>query len=145
MLPILHGVPQGSILGPLLFTFFINGIPNHISKCKIRLYADVTVIICAGKTAEEVQISLQHNLNCALQWFKANRLYLNVKKTKWSLIGTYQKLGQAKQISITVNGEQLERVDEYKTLTAKIILTRCVPKCHNDLDSYKESSFVYQI
>ncbi len=76
----------------------------------------MTVIICAGKTAEEVQISLQHDLNCALEWFKVNRLHLNVKKTKWNLIGTYQKIGKATEISITVNGEQLERVDGYKYL-----------------------------
>ncbi len=37
---------------------------------------------------------------------------LKVKKTKWSLIGTYQKLGKATEINITVNGEQLERVDK---------------------------------
>ncbi len=65
------------------------------------------------KTPEEVQISLQHYLNCALEWFMANRLHFNVKKTKWSLIGTYQKPGKATEISIFVNGEQLERVDEY--------------------------------
>ncbi len=92
--------------------FFINDLPNHISKCKISLCADNKVIICAGKTAEEVQISLQHDLNCALEWFKANHLHLNVKKTKWSLVGTYQKLGKATEINITVN----DRVDEYKCL-----------------------------
>ncbi len=43
-------------------------------------------------------------------------MILNVKKTKWSLIGTYQKLEKATEISITVNSEQLERVDEYKYL-----------------------------
>ncbi len=63
---------------------------------------------------EEVQVSLQHDLNCALELFMENCLCLNVKKTKWSLMGTYQKLGKAAEISITVNGEQLERVDEYK-------------------------------
>ncbi len=82
MLPILHGVPHESILGPLLFVFFINHLPNHISKCKINLYADDTVIICAGKTAKEDAILLQHDLNCALEWFKTNCFYLNVKKTK---------------------------------------------------------------
>ncbi len=51
---------------------FINDLPNHISKCKISLYADGTVIICTGKTAEKVQISLQHELNSALELFKAN-------------------------------------------------------------------------
>ncbi len=99
-----------------VISIFINDLPNYISKCKISLYADDTVIICAGKTAEEVQISLQHDLNCALEWFKTNYLHLNVKKTKWSLISKYQKLRKATELNITVNGEQLERVDEYKYL-----------------------------
>ncbi len=46
----------------------------------------------------------------------ANHLYLNITKPKWSLIGTYQKLGKATDINITVNCEQLERDDEYKYL-----------------------------
>ncbi len=76
-----------------------------------------------------------------------------LKCKKRSLIGTYQKLGKATEISITVSGEQLERVDEYKylgmifdkNLNWHNHIDKMCAKFHNDLDSYKESSFVFQI
>ncbi len=93
-----------------------------------------------------VQMSIQHEQNCALEWFKANHLHLNFKKIKWSLIGTYQKLGKATEINITVNDEHLERVDEYKYLG--MIFDKNLNwhnHIDNDLDSYKGSSFEYQM
>ncbi len=53
-LPISHGVPQGSILGPLRFILFINNLPKCITNCKIALYADDTVLLFSAKTSEEI-------------------------------------------------------------------------------------------
>ncbi len=48
----------------------------------------------------------------AYNWIKLNLLHLNVNKTKWNRIGTHQKLARAKDISLSINGELLEKVDE---------------------------------
>ncbi len=90
-LPISHGVPQGSQLGLLLFILFINDLPKCITNCKIALYADDTVLLFSAKTSEEIRVNIQEDLHRGIKQFKENRLHLNVKKTKWSLLGTYQK------------------------------------------------------
>ncbi len=75
-LPISHGVPQGSILGPLLFNLFINDLPKCITNCKIAPYADDTVLLFSAKTSEEIRVNIQEDLDRAIKWFKENRLHL---------------------------------------------------------------------
>ncbi len=66
-LPISHGVPQGSILGPLLFILFINDLPKCITNCKIALYADNTVLLFYAKTSEEIRVNIQEDLDRAIK------------------------------------------------------------------------------
>ncbi len=115
-LPISHGVPQGSILGPLPFILLINNRPKCITNCKIALYADDTVLLFSAKTSEEIRVNIQEDPDRAIKWFKETRLHLNVKKTKWSLLGTYQKISKAIDITINVGNAPLEQVSEYKYL-----------------------------
>ncbi len=61
-------------------------------------------------------MNIQEDLDRAIKWFKENRLHLNVKKTKWSLLGTYQKISKAADITINVGNSPLEQVSEYKYL-----------------------------
>ena len=71
MLPISYGVPQGSILGPILFTVFINDV-SKIVNCGMVLYADDTVIYRKDK------IVLQQNLDLITKWCNDNLLTINV-------------------------------------------------------------------
>ena len=77
-----YGVPQGSILGPLLFLPYINDLPNCNLLSEVRMYADDTNLTFASKDSEELFSSLTSDLGNRKQWLDTNRLSLNVLKTK---------------------------------------------------------------
>ena len=80
------GVPQGSILGPLLFLIYINDITNTITNSNIKLYADDTVIYSSAKTINDAYEILQQDLSSMISWCKLNQLTINVNKTKAVLL-----------------------------------------------------------
>ena len=74
------GISQGSIMGPLLFIFFVNCLPDVVT-CKTVMYADDISLICRGRTVDELKAHLESNLKAVAKWFKANKLTLNTNKT----------------------------------------------------------------
>ena len=79
---VLCGVPQGSILRPLLFVLLINDIDSQLKHCSILLYADDTVILTADKNCKVIEESLNTDLNKITNWFSGNNLIMNLKKRK---------------------------------------------------------------
>ncbi len=79
------GVPQGSILGPLLFIVYINDLPQSVFNSNISMYADDTVIYCRGESRDAARLNLMDDLSRVELWLNANRLSLNVSKTKCML------------------------------------------------------------
>jgi len=77
-----RGVPQGSVLGPLLFTIYINDLPLVVKKCSVIMYADDVILFYSGKTREEVQLALQADLDRITRWSKINGLTISTEKTK---------------------------------------------------------------
>ena len=67
-LPLDHGVPQGSLLGPLLFVIHINDLPQCLLHSSISMYADDTVIYYSGSEVSNIRENLQEELNRVEQW-----------------------------------------------------------------------------
>ena len=112
------GVPQGSILGPLLFILFIDSMSKVTSHGKISMYADDTTLSVKGTDAREISRKLTSDLNAIVKWLKDNKLFLNTDKTNIMLLGTGAKLRNvlSTDFSVVINGKELERVKKAKCL-----------------------------
>jgi len=82
IVPITIGVPQGSILGTLMFVIYINSFPSEFnnSQCKIHMYADDTILLFRGRSVNELQNDMQSGLQRAEEWFTKHKLTLDLKK-----------------------------------------------------------------
>ena len=82
-LSVKQGVPQGSILGPLLYILYANDMGANIKKCRATFYADDTVIYATNKSISKAMRRVQGHLNNLTSWCKRNGLSINSEKTKY--------------------------------------------------------------
>ena len=85
------GVPQGSMLGPLLFLIYINNIFSCSNYLSFILFADDTNIFFQHKNISELTKIVNHELSFVATWFKANKLTLHPDKTKFILFHPARK------------------------------------------------------
>ena len=113
-----RGVPQGSILGPLLFLIFINDLPLCCSNSSVQLYADDTVIYSSQSRLLDAQTALQLDFDALQNWLSSNKLLLNKTKSYTMVFGTRQSLkSKSNNLIIKCNDDTLlHRVDQIKYL-----------------------------
>ena len=109
------GVPQGTILGPLLFILYINDLLITMPENSILSYADDTAVITSCKTWKEVEREMNQHLEKVAIWLALNKLTLNISKTVYITFGNYCD-SVPKNIDIYINKEKLKRVDSCKYL-----------------------------
>ena len=97
------GVPQGSILGPLLFLIYINDIYTAV-RCKLLLYADDSALLVSGKDTQLIQESISSELEAAREWLINNKLSLHLGKTESILFGSKRKLNTCSSIQVRCAG-----------------------------------------
>ena len=115
------GIPQRSILGPVIFTIYINDLPSCNLFSKPRIYADDTTPSSSAEEACVLEHKMNYDMNLIQSWMSANKLTLNVKKTKYMLIGSQFKLSQiSRDFTVKVNNTPLERVIKQKFLGVQI-------------------------
>lgn len=112
------GVPQGSVLGPLLFLIYVNDLPNNLSTAQCIQFADDTTLYHSSSDIEELYRVMNHELQILTDWFKANKLSLNASKTNY-IIFSKSRLptdNHDNSYNLQIDGTIIQRVPYTKFL-----------------------------
>ena len=121
---LLYGVPQGSIVGPLLFLLYINDMSQAI-ECELLLYADDTCLIFQQSDINEIEIRLNKNFTLICDWFVDNNLSIHFgeEKTKSILFSNKCKIKKASPSNIQYKGKKVKQYSKVTYLLQQIVYT----------------------
>jgi len=136
---ILAGVPQGSVLGPLIFIIFFNGIVKRLNATQVALYADDIAAWCASSDFKEITKTLQDFLNDIQEWLSQWRVRLNIDKTNYF---TITRAIKHNKINLTFDGTLIAYNEKPKflgvtldrALTFKYYVAELVIRCDKRLN-----------
>ena len=109
-----YSVPQGSILGPVLFLLYINDLPGISKIAKYIFFADDANIIVTGYSSSEINNKINDVLNTIDKWVTLKGLKLNLKKTKFMIFSNMRDDNH--NISVSLNGVTIDRVESERFL-----------------------------
>jgi hypothetical protein len=110
------GVPQGSVLGPLLFLLYINDLP-YVTSLLTKLFADDTCLVFSAANIDELQIVINREMRLIHNWMVSNKLSINYDKTKYML---FHRQRNQSPFSLYINDNKIEKVNCIKYLGVKI-------------------------
>ena len=103
-------MPQGSILGPLLFLLFINNLPLLLKHCFFDFFADDSINHSSAPSIVKVNKESQADLDIDVAWRKQNKLPINYDKTTYMDLGTKPKEHDTYLLYLSVDGKKIEKV-----------------------------------
>ena len=112
------GIPQGGVLGPILFLIFINDIVQSVNAGTCNIFADDVAIYTNGNNIKEAELKLQVCVNEIGDWYKNNRLKINADKTNVMLITSRKH--DSNELNVSLNGTSLRQVDTVRYLGLNI-------------------------
>ena len=110
------GVPQGSVLGPLLFLIYINDLNQAIKFSKVHHFADDTNLLLVDNSLKKINKHINHNLKLLTTWLRANRISLNTGKTKILLLRPKSKRNTTKHLNFRISGQYIPQTTQVKYL-----------------------------
>ena len=146
-LPVTCGVPQGSIIGPILFILFTTDLPAHVTHGILTSYADDTVHVDCASPDEpgltDLKARMEQTMRELIAWFSSNSLKMNEKKTDFILVGSKKNLIKSDSFSFDINGAAFHRSEKLKilgvivdeTLAWEAHISGVVKKCNSILVS----------
>ena len=110
------GVPQGSILGPLLFLLYINDLCDVSPTLSYIQFADDSNIFATGPSINDIILKLNHELESITEWIKANKLLLNISKSNFMIMTSPRKLVSLTDFKVKISDNEIEQVTSCKFL-----------------------------
>ena len=114
-LPITHGAPQGSVLGPLLFILYINDLNKAIIHSSVHHFGDDTNLLCCNKSFKKINKHVNHDLKHLCQWLRSNKISLNASKTE-IIIFKHKQTIITKHMNFRVSGQKINTTTSVKYL-----------------------------
>ncbi|KAI8513880.1 hypothetical protein Bbelb_082040 [Branchiostoma belcheri] len=114
------GVPQGSCLGPQLYSIYVNDMSSTVENGELDQYADDSTVHAAGHTVQDIRTKALVDLECVAKWSDHNMLKLNNDKTKAMLVGTARKTRLASPLQLELRGQSLQQVPTVKLLGVQV-------------------------